>query len=71
MLNHDEKCIHENTVSKKMAHIMKTFKYVFVLASATNIERLASIKEAAKNAGKSLYIWSLFLKKTMGIFTER
>ena len=71
MLNHDEKCIHENTVSKKMAHIMKTFKYVFVLASATNIERLASIKEAAKNAGKSLYIWSLFLKKTMETFTER
>ncbi len=45
--------------------------YVFVLSSATDIERPAAIKEAAKDANKPLYIWSLFLKKTMEFFTER
>ena len=71
MLKDDDKCIHEYEVSQKMASAMQAFKYVFVLASATDIERLATIKEAAKRAGKPLYIWSLFMKRTMGLFTER
>ena len=71
MLKHDEQCIHECLVSQKMASVMNAFKYVFVLASATDIERLASIKNAAKEAKKQLYIWSLFLKRTMKFFTER
>ena len=70
MLNQDGKCIHEHEVSSKMASVMKTFKYVFVLASATDIERLASIKEAAKKAKKPLCIWSLFMRRTMEFFTE-
>lgn len=44
MLNRNDECIHECKVSEKMANVMKAFKYVFVLASATDIERLASIK---------------------------
>ena len=71
MLKHDEQCIHECLVSQKMASVMNGFRYVFVLASATDIERLASIKNAAKEAKKQLYIWSLFLKRTMKFFTER
>jgi ribonuclease J len=71
MLKRDDKCIHEREVSQKMACVMQAFKYVFALASATDIERLATIKEAAKSAGKPLYIWSLFMKRTMGLFTER
>ncbi len=71
MLKHDEQCIHECLVSQKMASVMNAFKYVFVLASATDIERLASIKNAAKEAKKQLCIWSLFLKRTMKFFTER
>ena len=71
MLNQDGKCIHEHEVSSKMASEMQTYKYVFVLASATDIERLASIKEAAKKAGKPLCIWSLFLRRTMEFFTAR
>ncbi len=71
MLKHDEQCIHECQVSQKMASVMNAFKYVFVLASATDIERLASIKNAAKEAKKQLCIWSLFLKRTMKFFTER
>ena len=71
MLKRDDKCIHEQIVSYKMQNVMKAFKYVFVLASATDIERLASIKQASIHAAKPLYIWSLFMKKTMAYFTER
>lgn len=71
MLKSEDKCIHEREVSKRMASVMQAFKYVFVLASATDIERLATIKEATKKADKPLCIWSLFMKRTMEFFTER
>lgn len=71
MLKRDDKCIHEHIVSYKMEKVMQAFKYVFVLASATDIERLAAIKQASINAAKPLYIWSLFMKNTMEYFTER
>ncbi|MBQ8467375.1 MAG: MBL fold metallo-hydrolase [Prevotella sp.] len=71
MLKRDDRCIHECQVSKKMVSVMNAFKYVFVLASATDIERLASINNAAKESRKPLCIWSLFMKKTMEFFSER
>jgi ribonuclease J len=71
MLKREDKCILEVEVSRKMASVMQAFKYVFVLASATDIERLAAINEAAKEAKKPLCIWSIFMKKTMEFFTER
>lgn len=71
MLKREDKCIHEHIVSYKMQNVMKAFKYVFVLASATDIERLAAIKQASIDAAKPLCIWSLFMKKTMAYFTER
>ncbi len=71
MLKRKDKCIHECEVSRKMESVMQAFKYVFVLASATDIERLASIKVAAKNIQKPLCILSLFMKRTMELFTER
>lgn len=71
MLKRKDKCIHECEVSRKMESVMQAFKYVFVLASATDIERLASIKVAAENANKRLCILSLFMKRTMKFFTER
>ena len=71
MLKREDKCIHEHIVSYKMQNVMKAFKYVFVLASATDIERLAAIKQASTDAAKPLCIWSLFMKKTMAYFTER
>ena len=70
-LKKPEKCIHEREVSSKMSHVMQAFKYVFVLASSTDIDRLAAIKEAAKSAHKDLYINSAYMKETMRIFTER
>ncbi len=71
MLKRKDKCIHESEVSRKMKCVMQAFKYVFVLTSATDIERLASIKVAAENANKPLCILSLFMKRTMEFFTER
>ena len=71
MLNRNDECIHECKVSEKMANVMKAFKYVFVLASATDIERLASIKNAVSEAKKTLYVCSKFLVTTMRFFTER
>ncbi len=71
MLNQDIECPHEREISRKMACVMEAFKYVVVLASATDIERLAAIKEATKKAHKSMYICSGFMQKTMQIFTRR
>lgn len=71
MLGRTDECIHERIVSKKMACVMEAFKYVFVLASSTDIERLASIKEASKKAGKSLYVCSGMMRDMMRLFTER
>ena len=71
MLSRNDECIHECKVSEKMANVMKAFKYVFVLASATDIERLASIKNAALEAKKTLYVCSKFMASTMKFFTER
>lgn len=71
MLKSEGRCIHECRVSDEMQREMQTFKYVFILASATDIERLAAIKEACREASKPLYICSLFIHKTMEYFTER
>ena len=71
MLSRDDECIHESVVAEKMAHVMQAFKYVFVLVSATDIERLASINLAAKEAHKPLCVCSGYINSTMRIFTAR
>lgn len=71
MLGRTDQCIHEREVSRRMALAMEAFKYVVVLASSTDIERLASIKQAAKAANKDFYISNKFMRKTMSIFTRR
>ncbi len=71
MLGRSDQCIHEREVSRRMALAMEAFKYVVVLASSTDIERLASIKQAARLAKKNYYISNRFMKKTMSIFTRR
>lgn len=71
MLNREDECIHESKVAKKMANVMKAFKYIFVLASATDVERLASIKNASTEAKKTMYVSSKFLVSTMKLFTKR
>ena len=71
MLKRDDECIHERVVSRKMASVMDAFKYVVVLASATDIERLAAIKEAAKKVHRDLYICGGYMSRTMKIFNRR
>ena len=71
MLGQPDDCIHEREVAKKMSHVMQAFKYVFVLTSATDIERLASINYAARIARKPQYTCSGYMNSTMRIFTER
>ena len=70
MLNRQDECIHESKVANKMANVMQAFKYIFVLASATDIERLASIKSASIEAKKPMYVFSKFLVSTMKLFTK-
>ncbi len=71
MLNRNDICIHESEVSRRMSLVMKAFKYVFVLASSTDIERLATIKNAAKASKKGLYVNSGYMNATMRIFNNR
>lgn len=71
MLKREDECIHEREVSRRMASVMAAFKYVVVLASSTDIERLAAIKEAATQSNKPLYINGGYMNRTMKIFTER
>lgn len=71
MLSQDKVNITEKEVSDKMSHMMKAFKYVFVLCSATDIDRLAAVQRACELADKRLYVDSQFMQKTMEIFTRR
>ena len=71
MLGRGDECITEKEVAKKMGYVMQAFKYVFVLASATDIERLASINLAARIANKSLYVCAGLVNSAMQIFKRR
>lgn len=71
MLNREDMCIHESVVAKKMASVISAFKYVFVLASSTDIERLASIQSAAMKAKSLFYAGSSMFTGAMEIFTKR
>lgn len=71
MLLHEEDCIDENSISLLMQKTMEENKYVFILSSSTDIERLAAIKEAAKRIGKDLYVCSRMTYRMMGLFNNR
>lgn len=70
-LKRGDLCIRESEVSRRMACVMSAFKYVLVLASATDIERLASVKTAALKARKGLYHTGGMMGRAMRIFTHR
>lgn len=71
MLSRNDECITEKEVAFKLENVMKAFKYVFVLASATDIERLASINLAAKNTQKTLFVCAGLANNAMRIFKRR
>ena len=70
MLGRTDECIQEEEISKQMTEVMRKYKYVFVLASSTDMERQASIQNAAYNAGKDLMVGSDFMASMMNIFTK-
>jgi len=71
MLSRDGECPHESIVSERMAAVMRQKKYVFILASSTDIERLTAIKQATLASGKNLYVCSGLMDDMMKFFTVR
>jgi len=72
MLSRDaEECIHESKVASLMTDQMRKYDYVFVLLSATDIDRIATIRNAAANANKKLLINGKFQYETMKLFSKR
>lgn len=70
-LKRGDLCIPEREVSRRMYCMMKAFKYVVILASATDIERLVAIKEATMKAHRELYITGGMMCRAVRIFTQR
>ena len=68
MLGRKDKCIHECEVSRKMASVMQAFKYVFVLASATDIERLASYQGGSRECKETFMHLVLVYEKGDEVF---
>ena len=68
MLNREQEASPEWVISQRMEAMMKKFKYVFVLASATDIERLMTIENAARKANRLWVTCSLLLDKTLKYF---
>lgn len=72
MLSRDtDECIHESKVASLMTDEMKKFDYVFVLTSATDIDRLATVRNASAQADKQMLINGKFQYETMRLFTQR
>ena len=71
MLGRQDNCIHEVEVASRMTKVMKQYKYIFVLCSSTDIERLASVKKATEWAKKSLYVDGAMSYGAMKLFTKR
>ncbi len=71
MLNRDEECPHESVVSERMVAVMRQKKYVFILASSTDIERLTAISQAVKSTKRKLYVCSGLMDDMMKFFTVR
>ena len=70
MLGRNDISETEHDVSERIYHTMKAFKYVFVLASSTDIERLASIHNAAKNAERIFASCSLMHTSSLEYFRK-
>ncbi len=66
-----EDVVHESVVSKRMAEQMRQYKYVFVLASATDLERFVAIKNATKQSRRKLFVSGSFFRKSMGYIIKR
>lgn len=70
MLNRNDICETEYDVSMRMYHSMMAFRYVFVLVSSTDIERLAAIHSATIRAKRMFVSCSLMHYSILDYFRE-
>ncbi|MDH6316847.1 mRNA degradation ribonuclease J1/J2 [Parabacteroides sp. PF5-5] len=65
----EEVVMHESELKQKATELMKQRKYVFVLCSSTDIDRLSSFYQAAQKSNRS-FLCDKYQKKVFKIFTE-
>ncbi len=61
----------ESTISERMKRQMEKYKYVFILASATDWERIISIRNAARRNRRALFVSGLFLQESIRMIMDR
>ncbi len=66
-----EEVVHESVVSRRIAEQIDKYKYVFILASATDWERITAIKNAAKSRNRRLFVTGLFLQESIKLIMQR
>ena len=71
MLGSADDCPTEEEISRQMAEAMAHYKNVFVLASSTDIERLAGIAAAANEARRPLRYYGGMFRETLDYFRTR
>lgn len=64
----DKRCETEAQISAQMEEVMRQYKYVFVLSSSTDYERLMSVGMAANKVGKRILYSTPLLGKMMNYF---
>lgn len=70
MLRDTAPCKTEQSVSNRMYDVMESYKYVFVLTSSTDIERLAAINSATRRRDRVLAACSLGFYKALDYYKE-
>lgn len=60
----------EEELSKKAVGLIKNHKYVFILCSSTNIDRIAAFYHANQAAGNKLFVTDSYQKKVLDVVTE-
>ncbi|MBN1617712.1 MBL fold metallo-hydrolase [Candidatus Dojkabacteria bacterium] len=66
----DERVRHENDLKLKAIFLMHQYKYVFVMCSSTDLERLASFYNANKKIGGRPFVCDDYQKSVLEIFSE-
>jgi ribonuclease J len=65
----NEKVKTEQEIQQEATRLMKQYKYVFVLCSSTDIDRLASFYQASQSNGRSFLVDD-YQKEVLDIFTS-
>jgi len=66
----DERVRTENELKHEVINLMKQYKYVFVMCSSTDLERLASFHAANKEMINRPFVCDDFQKSVLKIFSE-